>query len=71
MGKNETLIQALRAAVAATPENAALRKHLGDLLLEAGDFTAATQEYRQALDAAQRMAKSSMRWQKATSIRVR
>lgn len=52
MVKNETLIQALRAAVAATPENAALRKHLGDLLLEAGDFAAATQEYRQALDAA-------------------
>lgn len=52
MARNEALIQALRAAVAATPANATLRKHLGDLLLEAGDFAAATQEYRQALDAA-------------------
>jgi len=52
MARNEALIQALRAAVTAAPANAALRKHLGDLLLEAGDFVAATQEYRQALDAA-------------------
>ncbi|MBN1921108.1 MAG: AAA family ATPase [Anaerolineae bacterium] len=52
MARNEALIQALRTAIAATPENAALRKHLGDLLLEAGDFATATQEYRQALDIA-------------------
>ncbi len=52
MATNDTLIQALRAALAAAPDNAPLRKHLGDLLLEAGDIAAATQEYRQALDAA-------------------
>ena len=52
MAKNEALIQALEAALAATPGNAPLQKHLGDLLMEAGDFVAATQAYRQALDAA-------------------
>ncbi|MBN1875332.1 MAG: AAA family ATPase [Anaerolineae bacterium] len=52
MAKNNELIQALRAALAAAPDNAPLRKHLGDLLMEAEAYTEAIQEYRQALDLA-------------------
>ena len=52
MSKNKELIQALRAALAASPASAALHKHLGDLLLEAGQSTEAAASYRQALDLA-------------------
>jgi AAA+ superfamily predicted ATPase len=46
---NDEVIAALRAALDAAPENAALRKHLADLLLERGDLQAAEAEYRQVL----------------------
>lgn len=52
MAKNDALLQALEAALQATPDNVPLRKHLGDLLMEAGDFAAATEAYRRALDLA-------------------
>ena len=52
MSKNEELIQALRAALKASPASAPLHKHLGDLLAEAGEYAEAAAAYRQALDLA-------------------
>lgn len=42
-------IKALRNALAFSPENVALRQHLGSRLLKLGRFTAAEQEFREAL----------------------
>lgn len=42
-------IETLRQAVSLSPENAPLRRHLGDLLSAAGRHEEAHQEYRQAL----------------------
>ncbi len=50
MSKNRDLIDALRAALRASPQSAPLHQHLGDLLMEAGEFAEAAQAYRQALD---------------------
>ncbi|MBN1261311.1 MAG: AAA family ATPase [Anaerolineae bacterium] len=52
MSHNEALIQALRQALEATPGNVALQRHLAELLMESGDFAAATQAYRRTLDLA-------------------
>lgn len=52
MSKNEALIKSLQAALALTPEALPLRKHLADLLTEDGDFAAAVEHYRLALDLA-------------------
>jgi len=52
MSTDDAVIQALRAALAASPESAPLRKHLGDLLVARGEFSEATKVYRQALDLA-------------------
>ena len=52
MTKNRELIEALQAALEASPGSAPLHKHLGDLLLEAGDLARGAQSYRQALDLA-------------------
>ena len=49
---NSELIQSLRNAIEASPESVPLRKHLGDLLVEAGQFAEAAQVYRQTLDLA-------------------
>jgi transitional endoplasmic reticulum ATPase len=49
---NRELIQALQAALKADPDSVPLRKHLGDLLMEAGDLGEAARTYRQALDLA-------------------
>jgi transitional endoplasmic reticulum ATPase len=42
-------IETLRQAVSLSPENAPLRRHLGDLLAEAGRHEEALEEYREAL----------------------
>ena len=42
-------IETLRQAVSLSPENAPLRRHLGDLLADAGRHEEALEEYRQAL----------------------
>jgi len=52
MSDPSSLIDALREALAAAPENNVLRKHLGDLLFEAGEYSEAVQHYRKALDGA-------------------
>lgn len=52
MPTNRELIQSLRAALETSPEAVPLRKHLGDLLMEAGEFVEATKIYRQTLDLA-------------------
>jgi len=52
MSANTELIQALRAALAASPESAPLHKHLADLLMEGGEYAEAAREYRRALDLA-------------------
>ncbi len=52
MSANNELIQALRAALEASPEAVPLRKHLADLLMEAGEFAEAAKIYRQTLDLA-------------------
>lgn len=52
MSKNDALIQAIRQAIAATPNSAPLHKHLGDLLFEAQDYAGAAASYRRALDLA-------------------
>ncbi len=49
MSTNTELIQALRAALAASPESAPLHKHLADLLMPSGEFEQAIEEYRRAL----------------------
>jgi transitional endoplasmic reticulum ATPase len=49
---NQELIQSLRDAVAISPKSVPLHKHLGDLLMEAREFTEAAQVYRQTLDLA-------------------
>lgn len=50
MPENNVLIQALREALAAAPQNTVLRKHLAELLLEQGSFAEAEKEYRQILE---------------------
>jgi AAA+ superfamily predicted ATPase len=52
MTSDDALIRALRAAIAATPDEVALRQHLGDLLMETGAFDDAVTAYREALDRA-------------------
>jgi transitional endoplasmic reticulum ATPase len=52
MPANNELIQALRAALETSPEAVPLRKHLADLLMEAGEFAEAAKIYRQTLDLA-------------------
>ncbi|WP_309397864.1 AAA family ATPase [Cerasicoccus maritimus] len=42
-------IQALRQALSFSPENVALRQHLGSRLMKLGRFTAAEEEFREAL----------------------
>ena len=42
-------IETLRQAVSLSPENAPLRRHLGDLLFAAGRHEEAVEEYREAL----------------------
>ena len=42
-------IETLREAVALSPDNAPLRRHLGDLLSAAGRHEEALEEYREAL----------------------
>ena len=46
----QQLIQALRAALNATPDAIPLRKHLADLLMQIGSYTDAVQEYKCVLD---------------------
>lgn len=46
---DDSLIDALRAALAATPNNVALRIHLGELLLQQNQFKEAEKEYQEAL----------------------
>jgi|GEM_PF-4638509 len=48
MSKDDALIQAIRQALAVTPDSAPLHKHLGDLLLVAQDYAGAA-SYRRAL----------------------
>lgn len=50
MTGNQAILQTLRDAVAVSPENAPLRQHLADMLLQAGEHLAAESEYRAALD---------------------
>ncbi len=50
MPGNDELIQALSAALESAPGNVPVRKHLADLLMEAGRYTEAEREYRVALD---------------------
>lgn len=50
MPTDSTILNALRAAILADPDNAPLRKHLADLLFEAGEYTEALENYRRALD---------------------
>lgn len=52
MPAHDELIQSLRAALEITPGAVPLRKHLADLLMAAGQFGQAVQEYRQALELA-------------------
>lgn len=49
---DHALLNALRAAVAAAPDQPALRRHLAELLLEAGEFKEAEQNFRKCLDQA-------------------
>jgi SpoVK/Ycf46/Vps4 family AAA+-type ATPase len=51
MTDNE-LLRALQAAVEASPDNLALRKHLADLMVTQGLYADAVQHYRRALDLA-------------------
>jgi transitional endoplasmic reticulum ATPase len=48
----QQLIQALRAALHATPDALPLRKHLADLLMESGIYPDAVEEYKRVLDLA-------------------
>lgn len=54
MTGNEALLQTLRDAVAVSPDNAPLRQHLADMLLQAGQYRESESEYRTALDLAVR-----------------
>lgn len=54
MTGNQAVIQTLREAIAVSPDNAPLRQHLADMLLQAGRFAEAETEYRTALDLASR-----------------
>jgi len=47
---NQTILQTLREAVAVSPDNAPLRQHLADTLLQAEHYAEAESEYRAALD---------------------
>ena len=47
---NDDVIQALRAALEASPDSAPLYKHLADLLMARGDYVEAAKTYRHALD---------------------
>lgn len=52
MSNNLNVIKALEDALAATPDNLALRTHLAELMAEEGMFLEAVQHYRKALDQA-------------------
>lgn len=54
MTGKEAILQTLREAVAVSPDNAPLRQHLADTLLEVGHYTEAEREYRSALELVQR-----------------
>ena len=54
MTGNQAVIQTLREAIAVSPDNAPLRQHLADMLLQADRFAEAETEYRVALDLAGR-----------------
>ena len=54
MTGKEAILQTLREAVAVSPDNAPLRQHLADTLLETGHYADAEREYRAALDLAAR-----------------
>lgn len=54
MTGKEAILQTLREAVAVSPDNAPLRQHLADTLLETGHYAEAEREYRAALDLAAR-----------------
>lgn len=54
MTGKETILQTLREAVAVSPDNAPLRQHLADTLLETGHYTEAEREYQAALALATR-----------------
>lgn len=49
MTGNQAILQTLREAVAVSPDNAPLRQHLADLLLQGGHYGEAESEYRAAL----------------------
>ncbi|MEZ4731632.1 MAG: AAA family ATPase [Caldilineaceae bacterium] len=49
MSGNQAILQTLRDAVAVSPDNAPLRQHLADLLLQAGHYGEAEREYQAAL----------------------
>ncbi len=50
MSGNQAILQTLREAVAVSPDNAPLRQHLADTLLQAEQYAEAESEYRAALD---------------------
>ena len=54
MTGKEAILQTLREAVAVSPDNAPLRQHLADTLLETGHYVEAEREYRAALELAAR-----------------
>ena len=49
MSVDRSTIDAMREAVRMSPDNAALRRHLGDLLLQNETYEEAENEYRHAL----------------------
>lgn len=49
MSGNQAILHTLREAVAVSPDNAPLREHLADMLLQAGDYAAAENEYQAVL----------------------
>lgn len=49
MSGNQAILQTLRDAVAVSPDNAPLRQHLADMLLQAGHYDEAEREYQAAL----------------------
>jgi len=65
MKSQENLIRSLREAVEQSPQNVDLRIHLADLLLEAGQYPEAIQEYRAALES--RPTDSSIKYSLADS----
>jgi len=50
MLENDALIQALREALSAAPQNVILRKHLAELLIQQNAYAEAEKEYRHILD---------------------